>query len=150
MGGGAYLGDRYKATTKSMGYDTKGTSEIFSTSMSRDMNPAEILIRESRDSEEHPESFPIILALDVTGSMGVVPTQLIKEGLPTIMGRIIESAGIKDPQLLFVAVGDHKCDKAPLQVGQFESSDELLHKWLSSVWVEGRGGGNGGESYMLP
>lgn len=38
-------------------------------------------IRECRDSEEHPESLPIIIALDVTGSMGMVPHSLITGGL---------------------------------------------------------------------
>ena len=36
-----------------------------------------------------------------------------------------------------------------MQVGQFESSDELLEHWLTHVWLEGGGGGNGGESYAL-
>lgn len=58
--------------------------------------------------------------------------------------------GIADPQVLFMGIGDHECDQAPLQVGQFESSDELLDKWLTDLWLEGHGGGNDGESYMLP
>lgn len=36
-------------------------------------------------------------------------------------------------------------EEAPLQVGQFESSDELMEKWLRKVDLEGRGGGNNGE-----
>jgi hypothetical protein len=61
----------------------------------------------------------------------------------------IFQGGEKDPQILFVAVGDHECDNSPLQVGQFESSDELLDKWLKDVFLEGGGGGNAGESYHL-
>ena len=64
------------------------------------------------------------------------------------MDKIIQS-GIKDPQVLFLAIGDHECDTSPLQVGQFESSDELLEHWLTHVWLEGGGGGNRGESYAL-
>lgn len=105
-------------------------------------------VRESRDSEEHPNSFPIILALDVTGSMGRIPHMLITEGFPEIMKKIMNN-GIKDPQVCFVGVGDHHSDKAPIQAGQFESSDELLDKWLKTIWLEGRGGSNGGESYGL-
>jgi hypothetical protein len=80
--------------------------------------------------------------------MGSVPHFLVKKGLPDIIDRIMK-AGVKDPQLLFLAVGDHECDSSPLQVGQFESSDELLDKWLTDVYLEGGGGGNDGESYLL-
>jgi len=149
MGGGSYVvSDRLeRATTR--GYNTKSTREIFSErSMNNAMNPNGLDIRESRDSEEHPNSLAIILALDVTGSMGSIPHYLVKTGLPHIMESIINK-GIKDPQLLFLGIGDHECDSAPLQCGQFESSDELLDHWLTTVYLEGGGGPNRGESYHL-
>lgn len=105
-------------------------------------------IREARDSEEHPTSLPIIISLDVTGSMGVIPEYLIKFGFPEIMKKIMDE-GIEHPQVCFLGIGDHYTDIAPIQVGQFESSDELLDKWLKIIWLEGHGGGNGGESYSL-
>lgn len=104
--------------------------------------------RESRDSEEHPNTISIMIFLDVTGSMGVIPREFIGDGLPTIMNTVF-SHGIKDPQILFGAIGDHEYDNAPIQVGQFESSDELIDKWLQNVWLEKGGGGNAGESYLL-
>lgn len=135
----------------SRGVDYKKMS-LFDTfkqrSVNNAMNPYGVTIRESRDSEEHPNSVAVIIALDVTGSMGSIPHYLIKEGLPNIMGSIIQK-GLKDPQVLFLAIGDHTCDSAPLQVGQFESSDELLDHWLENVYLEGHGGGNDGESYSL-
>jgi hypothetical protein len=133
-----------------MGYATLSAQQIFtSRSINSAMNPYGIVTRESRDSKEHPNSLAIVLGLDVTGSMGSVPHFLVKEGLPHMMDAIIKK-GIADPQLLFMGIGDHECDQAPLQVGQFESSDELLDKWLTDLWLEGHGGGNDGESYMLP
>jgi hypothetical protein len=45
-------------------------------------------------------SIPIIVALDVTGSMGRIPHDLAKVGLPNMMGGIIEH-GIPRPQILF-------------------------------------------------
>lgn len=149
MGGGSYSLSSRSVRASSMGYDTKSAGEIFKRkTINSAMNPKGVKIRESRDSNEHPNSLAILLALDVTGSMGSVPHYLVKKGLPNIMDNIIKS-GIKDPQLLFVGIGDHECDDCPLQVGQFESSDELLDKWLTDIYLEGGGGGNEGESYLL-
>ena len=149
MGGGIYSSTSRSVRAESLGYATKTVDQLFTQrSINNAMNPHGIKIRESRDSEEHPASIAIILALDVTGSMGNVPHHLVKEGLPHIMQGIIDSA-IPDPQLLFLGIGDHECDSSPLQVGQFESSDELLDKWLTDVYLEGGGGGNSGESYHL-
>ena len=58
-------------------------------------------------------------------------------------------AGIADPQVLFLGLGDFVYDSAPLQVGQFESSAELLDRWLTRVYLEGGGGGNNQEGYNL-
>lgn len=149
MGYGSYSMESRVARAASEGYETKSIHEIFQQQrIYREMDPHGVIIRESRDSEEHPNSVAIILALDETGSMGRIPHALIKTGLPTIMSSIIE-AGIPDPQLLFLGIGDHKVDSAPLQVSQFESSDSLLDHWLTKVYLEGNGGGNGGESYSL-
>jgi len=149
MGGGGYSCASRSMRAADMGYAHKSTQEIFKgRSMNNAMNPNGVDVRESRDSEEHPNSVAIVLALDVTGSMGSIPHHLVKEGLPDVMDGIIQR-GIKDPQMLFLGVGDHECDSAPLQVGQFESSDELLDKWLTDIWLESGGGGNDGESYML-
>lgn len=105
-------------------------------------------IRESRDSEEHPNSFPIIIALDTTGSMGHIPMDLIQNSFPEIMKSLLDS-GVKDAQVCFIGVGDCYCDDAPIQCGQFESSDELMEKWFQKVYLEMGGGGNPGESYNL-
>ena len=149
MGGGSYSYTSRTTRATAMGYDTKSTQEIFaSRSINSAMNPFGLGVRESCDSIEHPNSLAIIIALDVTGSMGSIPHFLVKEGLPLIMDNIIKG-GIADPQVLFLGIGDHECDKAPLQVGQFESSDALLDKWLTDIYLEGGGGGNGGESYLL-
>lgn len=112
------------------------------------MDPKGAKLREARDSATHPNTVPIILALDVTGSMGRIPHELIKTGLPHIMGSIIEN-GTPDPALLFLDIGDHQVDRHPLQVGQFESGDAELDTWLTRSYIEGGGGGNEGESYLL-
>jgi len=149
MGGGFYCSTARGLRAENLGYFSKSSAEIFDQKdINSSMNPHGVNIRESRDSKEHPKSLAIVLALDVTGSMGSVPHNLVKTGLPSIMEGIIK-AGIPDPQLLFLGIGDHECDRCPLQVGQFESSDELLDRWLTDLYLEGGGGGNLGESYLL-
>ena len=113
------------------------------------MSPYGVKVRESLDTEDHPAVLPIIFAMDETGSQYEIPVHLVREGLPKIMSRLHE-AGYEDAQLLFMGVGDHLKDDYPLQVGQFESTDELMDKWLTRIYLEGNGGGNGGESYFLP
>ncbi len=131
MGYGGYSVSARAASGRTAHFCSASAQEIFSAvTVNSSMNPKNVKIRESRDSKEHPNSLAIVLALDVTGSMGSIPHHLVKEGLPNIMDSIIKS-GIKDPQMLFVGIGDHECDKFPLQVSQFESSDELLDKWLT-------------------
>src|SRR4029079_19365042 len=112
------------------------------------MNPKGVRLRESRDSAAHPNSLGIALALDVTGSMVAIPRLLASEQLPKFM-KVLTDCKLPDPQLLFVAVGDATSDRAPLQVGQFESTAELMDQWLTWSYLEGGGGGSGQESYDL-
>lgn len=114
----------------------------------KDMLPLNMKNRECRDSAEHPNTIPIIVGLDVTGSMGNIPKDFVMDGLPTMMGTIIQR-GSPDASVCFMAIGDHEYDKAPIQVGQFESGDAELDLWLTRSWLEGGGGGNNGESYGL-
>jgi len=149
MGHGSYSFAGRSMRAVASGYDHKSTQEIFKQrSVNNAMDPNGVTLRESRDSVDHPETFPIILALDETGSMGSIPHYLVKEGLPHMMEMIMAN-GIAHPQVLFLGIGDHECDRSPLQVGQFESSDPLLDKWLTDLYLEGGGGGNAGESYLL-
>lgn len=113
-----------------------------------DLSPDNVDVRESRDSGTHPNSVPIIVALDVTGSMGSIPENLIKNKLGALMNTLI-SNGILDPQIMFMAVGDHVSDDYPLQVGQFESGTMELDDCLSKIFIERGGGGQNRESYPL-
>jgi hypothetical protein len=112
------------------------------------MNPKGVKARESRDSAEHPSTTSIVFALDVTGSMGEIPEQLARQELPRFM-RVLLDCQIPDPQVMFMAVGDATSDRAPLQVGQFESTAELMDQWLTWSFLEGNGGVQGSESYEL-
>lgn len=147
MGSGAY---NYEAHTAiSTARAAKPREEVFvKRSVTPEMSPHGVKVRESRDSEGHPHSLGIIFALDVTGSMGDIPEKMAKESLPHFM-RVLLALGINDPQILFMAVGDVNCDRSPLQVGQFESTAELMDRWLTEVHLEGGGGGGNSESYEM-
>lgn len=152
MGHSSYSVNNRLLRSESLGYKSKSRSEIFTQSKEgrahKDMKSQDILFRECRDSEAHPFTVPIQLYLDVTGSMGHIPHEMIKDGLPTLMSNLIQR-GVEDASLMFAAIGDHECDDEPLQVGQFESGDAELDMWLTRTYLEGGGGGNYGESYPL-
>lgn len=112
------------------------------------MNPKGLKVRECRDSADHPDTLGIVFALDATGSMGDIPHLLAKQELPNLM-KLLTACGEKDPQVMFMAVGDATSDQASLQVGQFESTAELMDQWLTWSYLEGGGGGSGQESYEL-
>jgi hypothetical protein len=112
------------------------------------MDPKGVRLRESRDGAGHPQSLGIVFALDVTGSMGEIPRLLATQQLPTFM-KVLLDCQVRDPQILFMAIGDATSDDAPLQVGQFESTAELMDQWLTWSYLEGGGGGTGEESYEL-
>lgn len=152
MGNSTYSVDSRNIRSSSLGYTTNSINENFKQNIERkiheSMSPKGLLFRECRDSVAHPDATAIQLYLDVTGSMGHIPQEMIKEGLPTLMGTLIQN-GVPDAALMFGAIGDHECDRYPLQLGQFESGDAELDMWLTRSYLEGGGGGNAGESYLL-
>lgn len=148
MGYSAWSETAFKSVSKAR--SGGAAAEVFRGTRKIDplMDPRGMAPRESRDSEHHPNSVPIIVAFDVTGSMGDIPTRFAQEWLGSLMRRLVEQGWVTDPQLLFAAVGDATCDQAPFQVGQFESGLEM-DMWLTRLYLEG-GGGDGPESYLLP
>lgn len=104
-------------------------------------------IREARDSADHPNSTPIAVLFDVTGSMGGVPRTLQKR-LPDLLGLLTRGGYAQDPQILVGAIGDDVYDRVPLQVGQFES-DNRIDEQLRDIYLEGGGGGDKREGYAL-
>ena len=106
-------------------------------------------MRESRDSKDNPKSTPVIVALDVTGSMGMLADVIAREGLGVLFNAILDLKPISDPHVMFMGVGDANCDSAPLQVSQFEADNRIVEQ-LTQLFIEHGGGGNNFESYNLP
>lgn len=128
----------------------KTTDQIYSSrSIHEDLDPLRIKVRESRDSALNPHSTPIIVALDVTGSMGMLADNIARTGLGTLFTSILDRRPVTDPHLMFMGVGDATCDRAPLQVSQFEADKRIIEQ-LTKLYLEHGGGGNDFESYNLP
>lgn len=137
-------------TSYSKSTSSKTREEIFSSrGMKENLYPKFISVRESRDSVLNPNSNAIIVALDVTGSMGVNADQLARKGLGIMVEEILKRKPVSDPHIMCMGVGDANYDTAPLQVTQFEA-DITIAKDLENIWLEKGGGGNSFESYNLP
>lgn len=146
MGGGSWTARDWSSFSNSR-VSGRSTASIYTASkMKNDYDPKNVM-RESCDSTEHPNSTPIILGLDVTGSMSNI-LQVMAEKLGLVMTEVYNRKPVTDPQILFAAVGDAVYDDYPLQVTQFES-DIRIAKQLTEVYFERGGGGNGFESYPL-
>jgi hypothetical protein len=106
-------------------------------------------MRESRDSDEHPNSVAVAVGMDQTGSMREVP-KIIQAALPKLMGLLLRKGGLADPQILIGGIGDAFSDDVPLQIGQFES-DIRIEEDITNLFLEGNGGGGSPprESYEL-
>lgn len=154
MGGPSWSDDHYKSSAairaktgaSAFSYTESIKAGKTTSKTHDDLNPFGIK-RESRDSDPHPHSNAIGIIFDVTGSMLDIPVKL-QAKLPNLLGMLTRKAYISDPQILFGGLGDVFYDKSPLQVGQFESGNEMEGD-LSKIYLEGGGGGNNGESYDL-
>lgn len=153
MGGGSWTRDSfrdYSYATKGATLDSLGVmktslsnQEIFkSRNLDKALDPLKVT-RECCDSDEHPNTIPVILALDVTGSMGDAAVEVAKK-LNVIMTNLYEK--IKDVEFMIMGIGDFVYDHYPLQVSQFES-DIRIAEQLDKIYFEFGGGGNSYESY---
>lgn len=152
MGGGSWTRDSFKtySVSKNMTVDERGSitgnyraQEMFrQRRISPELDPKNV-IRECCDSEEHPNTRPVILALDVTGSMGGASVKVAKE-LNVIMTELYEK--VQDVEFMIMGIGDLSYDNAPIQASQFES-DIRIAEQLDKIYFEGGGGGNSYESY---
>lgn len=153
MGGGSWTTQSfttYSTATKGATLDSLGNmvttmsnQEMFKAKrVDKALNPYDVM-RECRDSEEHPETTPVILALDVTGSMGDAAVEVAKK-LNVIMTKLYDQ--VKDVEFMIMGIGDLYCDDGPIQISQFES-DIRIAEQLDKLWFEFGGGGNMSESY---
>ncbi len=148
MGYSRWNSDDWKSYSSSTSH--KSTSDIFtSKKLSKTFDPKGVLFRESRDSNLNPNSTAIIIAADVTGSMGIIADYLSRTGLGVLVEEILARKPVSDPHIMIMGVGDAYYDSAPLQASQFEADNSIV-KQLEELYIEKGGGGNNFESYNLP
>lgn len=153
MGGGSWTTkafSNYVSTSRGVTVDelesmTLSASQTYRSNFLQDMLRPWKITRECVDSDEHPFTIPVILALDVTGSMGAAAVEVAKK-LNQIMTDIYADESIKDIEFCIMGIGDLSYDDAPIQMSQFES-DVRIAEQLDKIYFEHGGGGNSYESY---
>ena len=136
MGSGSWTTASFVNYATTRGYDTDSrgvvttnysNQEMFkSKELDSSLNPKNV-VRECCDSKEHPNTVPVILALDVTGSMGQAAVEISKK-LNNIMTKLYEQ--VEDIEFMVMGIGDLSYDRFPIQ-----------------AYFEFGGGGNSYESY---
>ncbi len=130
---------------------SSATASMFTAkTMAASLDPSKVKdsvtgTREARDSADNPLSTPIIVASDVTGSMGRLAQEVLT-GMETVCTELYDRKPVTDPTILTGAIGDMFFDSAPLQISQFESDIRIVDS-TRLLYLEGGGGGNFGESY---
>ena len=131
------------------GASAKSRKELYkANTIDAYLDPKNIAMRESCYSALNPQATPLIVGLDLTGSMGMLAEILLKQGLGTTFEETLARKPIPDPHLMVLGLGDIRYDRAPLQATQFEA-DMRITDQIQKIFVEGGGGGNSTESYDL-
>jgi hypothetical protein len=155
MGAGSWSAATYGATTTAkissgttFGYDryARTTGKLEPHELLDPFIVAKSGVIESRDNADHPNSVPIIVGLDQTGSMGNIP-RVVQKKLGGLFNLLLLRGYVEDPQIAIAAYGDCECDpiRTTVQFSQFES-DNRIDNALDNLLLYGGGGGNGGES----
>ena len=149
MGSGTFTAHSYASysTARGASYDTytgRVVGQKFeSIHIDKSLDPKLFTTRECVNTEEHPNTIPVILAFDVTGSMGEACSETAA-ALGVIITNLYKK--YKDIEFCIMGIGDLAYDSAPIQMSQFES-DVRIAEALDKVYMEHGGGGNGYESY---
>lgn len=132
------------------GHDFKSARRSYDVHVGRSYDDAVKADKKAKEliepSLKTESSSPLVIACDVTGSMGEWPATIFSK-LPYLEHEGKEYLG-EDMEISFAAIGDAYSDKYPLQVRPFTKGIDLK-KRLEELVIEGGGGGQIMESYDL-
>lgn len=151
MGGTRSSSVDWSSYSQSTATKTQSFSQAYTnrSGIKDEYHPRNIKVRESRDSVANPNSTPIIIALDCTGSMNDIALSA-KKNIGTLMAEVYDRSPVSDPHVMVMFFDDVFVSRSEaLQVTQFEADRIIIDQMEELYWV-GNGGGNGSESYNLP
>eukprot|EP00005_Dracoamoeba_jomungandri_P006350 CAMPEP_0174261886 /NCGR_PEP_ID=MMETSP0439-20130205/12598_1 /TAXON_ID=0 /ORGANISM="Stereomyxa ramosa, Strain Chinc5" /LENGTH=302 /DNA_ID=CAMNT_0015346489 /DNA_START=57 /DNA_END=965 /DNA_ORIENTATION=+ len=138
--GGSYYDREVSTTTSPTSYSSEASSLASRRVAHQDLDP--------KGKDIATDSLcPVVLALDVTGSMGDWPL-IIWDKLPMFYGQIMMNEYLDDPHVSFAPTGDARSDKAPLQVSDFVVGMDMDDA-IGKIYVERGGGAGCCETYEL-
>ena len=138
MGHGSYSAADWSRLKNSKGISESSTAnDIFSGNKANEKYlPRFIRVRESRDSEDSPESTPIIIGFDSTGSMGYLAAEIAKNSLNKTATMILEKRPVTDPHIMCAAFTSPSYNLS-MQVTQFEADIRVVEQLLDFVLAGG-------------
>ena len=149
MGSGTWATMAFSEAKATRGFSTtdsfvnSSTQSTFKAKRMPDkLNPYGV-VRECCENEEHPNTIPIILGLDVTGSMNQACKACL-DSLNQVILQLYEK--FPDVEIAIACIGDFSWDQSPFQLSQFES-DVRIAENIFDLYIENGGGSNSWESY---
>ena len=149
MGSGCWVESKFIEAKATRGFSitdsfvNSSTQSTFKAkSMSDKLNPYGV-VRACCENEEHPNTIPIILGLDVTGSMNQACKACL-DSLNQVILKLYEK--FPDVEIAIAGIGDFSWDQSPFQLSQFESDIRIAEN-IFDLYIENGGGSNSWESY---
>lgn len=137
MGYGSYRASDWTKlkTSRGLNSSVNANQTFVRQQIKESLDSKYITIRESLDSEDSPNSTPVILGFDVTGSMGYLANEIATNTLNETITKILSQKSITNPHMMCAAFTN---SGNSLQATQFEADIRVVEQLLDFKL----GGGN--------
>ncbi len=143
--GGDYSADvnYVRKSSTSSGYSSTSKDEI----MKKSGPDKSVLAINFPGIEIYKDQDIVIVIIDGTGSMGE-DAFIIRDKIVLLEGQLRIQGYLRNPLVMVCIVGDANSDSYPIQITKPERGDALIAE-IEKTYPEGKGGGQGMESYEL-